>query len=287
MIQIWITVSVFASAVALGYFLVSVFVSSPRIRERALSIVGAYNDVNISIVIPPERLYLMIVLSVALMFMLGMLLAAGNIVGGVILGTVLAVPGLFIPSMGVTYAVNKRMERIHEELPGALDILSSAMSAGLTLNQAISRNLDKIPATIASEFKIIDTECRLGASLVDAMKHWADRVPLMDVRLTAIATELALRRGGDLPGTYRKLSSTIRERAMFQKEVRTLTTEGRMQAVVMTLLPFVILVIMTLIRRSEMLQFLTSSVGIGAICVVVLMQIVAYLWIKKMITINV
>jgi len=109
----------------------------------------------------------------------------------------------------------------------------------------------------------------------------------MDVKLTVIASELSLRHGGNLAETYRNLARTIRERFMFQKEVQTLTTEGRMQAIVMTLLPFVILIIMTIIRPKVMLQFLSSPIGIGSVIMVLVMQIIAYFWIKKVMEIDI
>jgi len=144
-----------------------------------------------------------------------------------------------------------------------------------------------MPPTIASEFKIILNECRLGSSLPDALRHWSNRIDLMDVKLTVIASELSLRHGGNLAVTYRNLSKTIRERFMFQKEVQTLTTEGRMQAIVMTLLPFVILIILTLVRHTQMLEFLSSMIGIASVILVLIMQITAYIWIRKVMDIDV
>jgi len=282
-----IFICVFAATYAFGYIVVNLFISNSSYEERVISSIGVEKLAHISNFISPSQLYQMTIVLVAFLFLMGLLLAQGNIIGGILLGIIMAVPGFLLPSMLVSYLVSKRMEKINEELPGVLEVLSSSIFAGLTLNQAISRNIDKMPPEIASEFKIIANECRLGTSLNEAMKHWAERNTMMDVKLTVIASELALRHGGNLADTYRKLAGTIRERYMFQKEIQTLTTEGRMQAIVMTMLPFIILFVMTLIRREQMLDFLSSSIGIAAVSLVLVMQIAAYFWIKKAITIDI
>lgn len=286
MFELIIFISVFICAAAAGYFIINIFINDKSYEERVTTSAGLDKLSQISSM-SSTQMYQLIIMFAVFMFMLGMLFAKGNVIGGIVLGVIMATPAFFLPSIIVSYLVNKRLEKINEELPGVLEILSSSIYAGLTLNQAIVRNIGKMPAPISEEFRIIANECRLGSSLNDAMRHWAERNRLMDVKLTVIAAELALRHGGNLPETFRKLSTTIRERYMFQKEVQTLTTEGRSQAIVMTLLPFIILLIMTLLRREEMVEFLSSAIGIGSVFLVFVMQITAYLWIRKAITIDV
>lgn len=282
-------IPVFIAAAVAAYILADSLVSAPERGERLLETIGVGSSAPSprSLGIDPGRLYQTTILLCFFFFALGLLIAGSDLLAGILLGTIMAVPVFFVPSVVASYKEEKRLEKINEELPGALEILSSSMFAGLTLSQAISRNLDKLPPTIAEEFRVVANECRLGSSLNDALRNWAARNNLMDVKLTVIAAELGLRHGGDMPKTFRKLAITIRERYMFQKEVRSMTTEGRMQAIVMTALPFVILVLMTLVRRKVMLDFLTSPSGMGAIGLVLAMQVAAYFWIKKAVTIEI
>jgi len=287
--MLWpIFILVFA-AVAIGcYCLAKLFFEQSSYEEWAL------NSLNRQMVqlggqtsLTPERILQITFMVAAGLFIIGLLAGQGNILGGILLGFMLAVIGLIAPHIIVSYLIRKRLERINEELPGALEIISSSLRAGLTLNQAIARNLDRLPVTISEEFRIILYECRLGSSMTEALRSWSERVDLMDVKLTVIASELALRHGGNLAESYIKLSKTIRDRYMFQQEVQSLTTEGRMQAIVMTILPFVILILMTLIRRKEMLEFLSSPIGIGSVVTVFVMQLIAYIWISKTMEIDI
>lgn len=287
MLLLIIYLCVALSSALLGYSLLKLFLNDSSYEERVIKSIGVEKISQLNHFVTPAQFYQLTIVLTTTLFLLGLIIGQGNIIGGILLGVIMGVIGLFIPPIVISYFIRKRLEKINEELPGVLEIISSSVHAGLTLNQAIERNLDRMPPTIASEYKIVLNECRLGNSLTDALNHWAQRVELMDVKLMVIASELSLRHGGNLSETYRNLSNTIRERFMFQKEVETLTTEGRMQAIVMTLLPFIILLILTVVRRVEMLEFLASSIGIGSVIVVLVMQIIAYIWIRKVMDIDV
>ncbi len=237
--------------------------------------------------VPPENIISLTIILSSVLFLVGFLLADTNVVAGIILGLSMSAFGLFIPHMVTSYLIRKRLEKLNEELPGTLEILGSSLRAGLTLQQAITRNIERMPQMSAQEFNIVLYECRLGKSLTEAMDNFAARTGLMDVKLIAIASELALKHGGNLAETYHNLSKLIRERDIFHKEVNALTTEGKMQAVIMTILPFAIIVLMTLIRRGEMLEFLASPIGISSVLLVFVMQVIAYIWINKIVNIDI
>jgi tight adherence protein B len=280
-----ILLCVFAAVAAAGYGLALLLFASGGYEDwalqslrRRLALVPGF--------LPPERLLQASFLIALGLFVLGLALAGRHLLGGLLLGFILGSLGLLFPHLAAAYLARKRLDRLNAELPGALEILSSSLRAGLTLHQAIERNLPRLPPTLADEFQILLGECRLGASMTDAMRRWAERVGLLDVKLTVIASELSLRHGGNLAESYLRLSQTIRERYLFNQQVQALTAEGRLQALVMTILPFVILVVMTLVRRDEMLEFLGSPLGLGSVLSVFLMQVAAYFWIRKVMEIE-
>ncbi len=239
------------------------------------------------IYVSQEYLIFITIVFSSLLFLGGFFMAGNNLIAGLTLGFVMAMLGFYMPHVIISRLVEKHRLRLNEELPSALEILSSSLKAGLTLQQAIERNIERLPITISQEFKIVIYECRFGKSLNEALTNFAERTGLMDAKLVAIASELSLRHGGNLSRNYQSLSRQIRDRYMFQKEVSALTAEGRMQAIVMTILPFVILLIMTLLRRKEMMEFLSSPLGIASVLTVSVMQIIAYIWINNVVTIDV
>lgn len=181
----------------------------------------------------------------------------------------------------------KRAERIRAELPDALDMVANSLTAGLTLPQAILRNIEHFPPLVTDEFARVIYDTRLGFSIGGAFDNLAQRLPTQDVRLIVIATKIGVARGGNLADSYRMLSVLLRDNLAFEAELRAMTTEGRMQAVVMSLLPLAMMAILGLIRGELVAPLFTTAAGWFTLGVLAAMQGLAYLWIRKIVDIKV
>ncbi len=239
---------------------------------------------SLSLVIDPQKLQHISILLCGGLFLLGILLGAGNIFVGMFLGGILVIPGLLMPRVVFSILLARRLARISEQLPTGLELLVNSMRAGLTLSMALERNLERMPEELREEFGIVLHDFRLGTSLSDALNKWSRRLGTGDVKLVASAAALSLRCGGSLADAFQTLADIIRQRADFNKEVKALTAEGRYQALLMTALPFVIMIIMTLINRDTMMVFLESRIGQALLILMVGMQIGAFFWIRKLVT---
>ena len=93
--------------------------------------------------------------------------------------------------------------------------------------------------------------------------------------------------GGNLAESYRMLSTLLRDNMAFESELRAMTTEGRMQALVMSALPLVMIVLLGLVKRDLVAPLFTTGIGWGALGVLAFMQLLAYLWIRKIVDIKV
>lgn len=273
--------------VALGYSVTSLlFVSHySNYEQRTIQSLGKQLS-RINAYVDPVWLYQLTIVLVVFFFLLGFAVGGGDLFSGVIFGLFLAGIATVAPRMIISYLIRKRMDKLNRELPAGLDLISSSLRAGLSLHQAISRNLENLPPIMAEEMAIVAHECRLGNSLSEALNHWSERMDLLDVKIIVIASEISLKRGGNLTETFDTLGQLIRQKFVFQKEITTLTSEGRLQALVMTVLPFVMLVIMTIIKREMMIEFMTSNVGMMLIFLVLIMQVTAYFWIRKIVSIE-
>lgn len=181
----------------------------------------------------------------------------------------------------------RRAEKLRHELPDALDMVANSLTAGLTLPQALLRNLDHFPETAAEEFARIIYDTRLGFSIGGAFQNFAKRMPIQDVRMVAIASEIGVAHGGNLADSYRMLSGLLRDNMAFEDELKAMTTEGRMQAIVMSLLPLVLIVLLGLVKRDLVAPLFTTGAGWCTLTVLLLMQGVAYLWIRKIVDVKV
>lgn len=181
----------------------------------------------------------------------------------------------------------RRAAKVRAELPDALDMVSNSLTAGLTLPQALMRNLVHFPPIVAEEFARILYDTRLGYSIGGAFDNFARRLPIPDVQMVVIASKIGVAHGGNLAESYRMLSTLLRDNMAFEDELRAMTTEGRMQALVMSALPLVMIVLLGLVKRDLVAPLFTTGAGWGALIVLAIMQGLAYVWIRKIVDIKV
>lgn len=181
----------------------------------------------------------------------------------------------------------RRADKVRAELPDALDMAANSLTAGLTLPQALMRNLEHFPPVVAEEFARILYDTRLGFSIGSAFDNFARRLPIADVQMVVIASKIGVARGGNLAESYRMLSSILRDNLAFEDELRAMTTEGRMQAIVMSALPMALMLILGLVRRELVAPLFTTGAGLVTLMVLFAMQGLAYIWIKKIVNIKV
>ena len=181
----------------------------------------------------------------------------------------------------------RRAEKVRAELPDALDMVSNSLSAGLTLPQALMRNLSHFPPLVSEEFARILYDTRLGYSIGGAFDNFAKRLPIPDVQMVVIASKIGVAHGGNLADSYRMLSALLRDNMAFESELKAMTTEGRMQALVMSALPAVMIVLLGLVKRDLVAPLFSTGLGLGALAVLAAMQLLAYFWIRRIVDIRV
>ena len=184
--------------------------------------------------------FVVIVGLVTLLFGLWAWAALGQIVFGLV--AVLVVP--FVARFLVRRRVVRRQQAIETQLPGALSLLASSLQAGHSLLHAIEHLVGEADPPLSEEFERVVAETRLGDSLVDAMERMAARVGVSDLDWAVQAIRIQQTVGGKLADLLFTLADYLRARDEFRREVRVLTADGRMSAVILAALPFALLLAM-------------------------------------------
>ncbi len=148
---------------------------------------------------------------------------------GAALGAVTAVGGLHL-------ARDRRRARLEAELPALLEAVARALRSGASLPVALREAADTGSAA-AEALGTVLTDAARGLGLVASLERWADRCPGPAVRLVAGALTVALTVGGSPARGVDGVAATLRERAEVEREARSLATQARASAVVVTLAP--------------------------------------------------
>lgn len=135
-----------------------------------------------------------------------------------------------------------RRRAFEEQLPDALSLIASSLSAGHTFLRAIQMMVDEAEPPLSEEFGRALAETRLGGSVVDALDHMAKRLELRDMQWVVQAIRIQQTVGGKLADLLHTLAGFIRAREEVRREVKVLTAEGRMSAGVLAALPLFLLI---------------------------------------------
>lgn len=194
------------------------------------------------------------------LFVIGFLLG-GSFVQRILGGFVFALAGYFLPWAAVWYLRRRRLETIDDQLVDAMVMMANGLKAGLSLQQAMELVVREMKPPISDEFGRIVKEIHLGRLTDDALKRFAERIPLEDVQL-AIDSILTLREtGGNLSETFQVIATTVVERKKVQGKIKALTAQGMAQGVIVCLMPVFMMLLFSFIDPTYMRPFFTTPLG--------------------------
>ncbi|WP_435769328.1 type II secretion system F family protein [Nocardioides sp. SYSU DS0651] len=161
----------------------------------------------------------------------------GFLMGGVLAGALMMAFGALLPPFYLRFKAARRRRAFEEALPEVLQLLAGALSAGLSLAQAVDTVVREGPEPIASEFRRVLVEARIGVQLEDAFEGVAERFQSQDFAWAVMAIRIQRQVGGNLAELLKTVAATMRERAYLRRQVRTLSAEGRLSAMLLCALP--------------------------------------------------
>ena len=268
--------SVFRSAVMQSPWLRPIISRVPQLRDAELLLRQA--DISWS-------LQTLCILSLGMAVGIGsmMLIATGSLLAGFFATVV----GAMLPSMYVRRRRTKRLNAFEEFLPESIDLVGRALRAGHPLSAGFKMAADDGPEPVAGEFRRIFEEQRFGLPLQDSLLGMADRINLVDVRILVTAILIQREVGGNLAEILDNLSAVVRARFTIRRQVRVYTAQGRMTGYLLSALPLIIFAILYALNGKYMSILFTDPVGKILVGVALSMQLIGFIWIRKIIKIEI
>jgi tight adherence protein B len=210
----------------------------------------------------------------------------GVLLGGPLLGLLIAVVVPFGARMFLRFKAGRRQAAFADQLDDSLQLMASSLRAGHSLLRAVDSVSQEADSPISEEFARIVNETRVGRDLNDALDEVAERMGSDD--FTWVAQAIAIHRevGGNLAEVLDAVGHTIRERNAIRRQVKALSAEGKLSAIVLMVLPFGIIGFISLTNPRYLAKFTESIVGYGMLAVAALMLTVGGLWLKKTVAIK-
>jgi tight adherence protein B len=218
--------------------------------------------------------------------LLGAVLGAAML-QNVLLAGVTGLVGLLLPTLVLRMSLNRRSDKMRDQLPDVLTIMASSLRAGHSFLQALDTVAREIPAPANVEFQRLVAEIRLGRPAEDALESLADRIGSADFRWAVLAVNIQREVGGNLAEILDNVSDTLRERATMRRQIGVLTAEGRMSGWVLALLPFAIGLYMFAVNQDYILLLFTTQIGLFMLGTAVVLLVLGILWMRKIVNIDV
>lgn len=194
---------------------------------------------------------------------------------------------IFLPKFYVNRLRRKRLQVFEGQLPDALLMVSGAMRAGASLNVAMESMVKEQKPPISQEFELMMREQRLGVDFDTALLAMEKRVSLQDFSLVVSGMRISREVGGNLAEILESLAHSLREKSRMEGKIKSLTAQGKMQGIVMTGLPLLLMMVLNWMEPKAMGAMFTTVIGWGTLSVVIVMLGIGYIFIRKITTIDV
>ncbi|PFH08007.1 tight adherence protein B [Collimonas sp. PA-H2] len=205
----------------------------------------------------------------------------------ILLGGAVGVAFAALPLLYVRHKRSRRLTKIEQQLPDVLDLITRALRSGHAFSSGLQMAGEEMAEPIAGEFRIVHDEVNFGVSLQQALTNLSERVPITDLRYFVVAVLIQRDSGGNLTDVLSNLSRLIRERLKLLSRVKVLSSEGRLSAWILGLMPFALGAAMSLLNPDFMAPLWHDPIGIAIIKYMLILMVVGIFVLRKIIKIRV
>jgi tight adherence protein B len=236
----------------------------------------------LAILIAPVAIFF--VLLVLMSFWWGIGIGFGRLV---ISATFAGVLGAALPLFLLNYKATRTRKKMQDQFPVALDVFVRGLRAGHPIAAALDLLTVEMPDPIGSQFGIAVDEVTYGAELRDALQTLAERWDMDDMRMFVVSLSVQNETGGNLAEILENLSKVIRERQSMLLKVRALSSEGRMTALMLTVLPVFTFTMLFMFNARFFLDVANDPWFVPGFVMLGILYLIGFFTIRKMVDLKV
>ena len=198
----------------------------------------------------------------------------------VALSAVVALGVLTVPRAALAKARVARATRLDRQLPDALRMIAGSLAAGASFSSALNAIARDLYPPLSQELSLVLREQRVGIPLQDALNNFRLRVDTDSVAQVTTLLRVGVESGGSLSALVDRLASSLEAQQHMELKVDMLTTQGKMQAVVIGVLPVLLLVVLCWIDSAAMHLALSTNAGRAVLVLIVLLEVLGVVWLR-------
>ncbi len=207
--------------------------------------------------------------------------------GKMVLAIVVTVLAMVMPRFMYGFLKRRRLDKIIEQFPDALNMMAGSLRSGASLAIALDLVATEAEAPLSQELSLLLREQKLGISMDDAMESMSKRLRLEEIDLFVSAVTISKSVGGNLAEVLERLAQTLRSKAVMEGKIRALTAQGKLQGIVVGLLPIFMGIVLNYLEPEAMAPMFNTWYGWVVVGVIAVLLIVGGIFIRKIISIDV
>jgi tight adherence protein B len=180
-----------------------------------------------------------------------------------------------------------RLKKFESQLPDSLNLLAGSMRAGFSFMQGLEAVADEASEPIRSELQRAFTESRLGRPIEEALDDAARRMDSRDLAWAVMAIRIQREVGGNLAELLDTVADTMTHRERLRREIKSLTAEGRMSAIVLSIFPPGFALMLFILQPGYMNLLFQETIGIIAVVGGCILSVIGWFWLSRIVKIEV
>jgi len=210
-----------------------------------------------------------------------------SVLAGFVVGASVTIAGWQLPLLIMKFMYEGRCTRFTDQMVDGLTIMANGIKAGSNPQESMKRVVEIMGAPMSQEFAQVMYQMQVGDSFESALNDLGTRIPRPDVQMFVTAINILKETGGNLAETFQTIVLTIRERQKVEKKIQALTAQGLMQGIIVTMIPFILMVVFLIIDSNFIKPMFNTTLGLVLLFVMLALQIIGGVVIKKLVTIKV
>lgn len=210
-----------------------------------------------------------------------------KVVPGLIFGSIMTAVGWSLPLMLIKALYERRCTTFVNQMVDGVTIMANGIKSGSSAPQAMRKVVEIMGNPISKEFETVLQQVQFGQSFEEALTDLGERIPRPDVQMFVTSINILKETGGNLAETFQTIVLVIRERQKVEKKIEALTAQGIAQGVIVTLIPFLLAGVFFLIDPAFIKPMFNTTIGLVLCLVILALQIIGGIAIKKIVTIKV
>lgn len=224
----------------------------------------------------PGRILVYAIFLAVILSIIGQILDAG-----LIITLLLSSMGFIIPYLWLQQQIERKAFLILEQLPEAILVITNALGAGASIQQAFDASVEELPNPIAREFKQVSAEMKVGRGLAEALEHFRQRVNLTALDSIIAAILIQKRSGGNLPELLNEIAALLKEDVELQQEMIVQTSQAKLSARIVGVAPIVVFIFMIIAAPDYMAPMTSSPIGIAMLVGAFLLEALGFYVVQR------